>query len=177
MLKIGIGTKNPGKIEGARRALLHYYEEIEIQAIAVDSNVPEQPVNEQIYQGAKNRVEQVKKYCMEKQIEVDMFLAVESGIIEIAGNWMIMNIAVLQTKDGIESYGSSCSFPVPKIYVQEIIEKNLNTVMNQVLGEDEQRHNQKGGIELLTKGIITRIDQVEQAFVMAMIKCLNENWR
>ncbi len=68
-------------------------------------------------------------------------------------------------------------FPVPHKYIDSIIQVNLNTIMNEIFGEDAQRHNHKGGIELLTEGVITRIDQVEQAFVMALTKYRNETWR
>ena len=43
-MKILIGTKNPGKIEGR----------------PVNSNVGDQPINEEILQGAKNRVKNIK---------------------------------------------------------------------------------------------------------------------
>ena len=44
-MKVLVATKNQGKIEGARRALSKYYEDVEIQGIPVESNVPDQPVN------------------------------------------------------------------------------------------------------------------------------------
>ena len=47
-MKVLIGTKNQGKIEGAKRALQNYFEEIDIQGIPVESNVGEQPVNDEI---------------------------------------------------------------------------------------------------------------------------------
>ena len=40
-------------------------------------------------------------------------------------------------------------FPVPHKYIDSIIQVNLNTIMNEIFGEDAQRHNHKGGIELL----------------------------
>ena len=52
-MKVLIATKNQGKIEGAKRALQNYFNDIEIQGIPVESNVGEQPVNEEIYIGAK----------------------------------------------------------------------------------------------------------------------------
>lgn len=52
-MNILIGTKNKGKIEGATKALKHYYDDINIIGIPVDSNVPEQPVNNEIYQVQK----------------------------------------------------------------------------------------------------------------------------
>ena len=77
-MKAVIATKNAGNIEGAKRALSHYFEDITIEGVAVESNVPEQPVNDQIYQGANNRLQNVKQYCIENHIEADLYLAVES---------------------------------------------------------------------------------------------------
>ena len=61
-MKILIATKNYGKIEGAKTALLNYFDNIDIEAIPVESNVSEQPVNNEIYIGARNRVKNLKKY-------------------------------------------------------------------------------------------------------------------
>ena len=55
-MKILMGTKNPGKIEGARQAFEKYFDSVEIEGISVESNVGAQPVNEEILQGAKNRI-------------------------------------------------------------------------------------------------------------------------
>ena len=59
-MKALIATKNQGKIEGAKRALEHYFKDIEIKGIPVKSDVPDQPVNKEIYDGAKNRVRNLK---------------------------------------------------------------------------------------------------------------------
>lgn len=71
-MKILIATKNQGKIEGAKRALLKYFDNIEIEGIPVESDVSEQPVNDEIYIGAKNRVKNLKKYAQENGIEADL---------------------------------------------------------------------------------------------------------
>ena len=55
-MKVLIATKNQGKIEGAKRALENYFNNVEIEGIPVNSDVPDQPVNKEIYIGAKNRV-------------------------------------------------------------------------------------------------------------------------
>lgn len=67
-MKILMGTKNPGKIQGAREAFEKYFDNVEIQGIAVDSEVGDQPFNQEIIQGAKNRVKNLKKYAKENQL-------------------------------------------------------------------------------------------------------------
>ncbi len=94
-MKVLIATKNQGKIEGAKKALLNYLDNIEIEGIPVESNVGEQPVNDEIYNGAKNRVRNLKEYAKKNNIDADLFLSIESGINNVLGRWMITNIAVI----------------------------------------------------------------------------------
>lgn len=177
-MKVLIATKNQGKIEGAKRALQNYFEEVEIQGIPVESNVGEQPVNDEIYIGAKNRVKNLKVYAKENGIEADLYLSIESGINNSLGRWMITNIAVIEDNADFESYGSSPSFPVPDRFVQEIINTDLSQVMNKLFEEDHERHNRGGGIQLLTHNKVSRIDLTQMAFMMALTKYINEEiWR
>ncbi len=173
-----IATKKQGKIEGAKKALEHYFTDIEITGIPVESNVSEQPVNDEIYNGAKNRVRNLKKYAKENNIDADLYLSVESGINNSLGRWMITNIAVIEDNASFESYGTSPSFPVPDKLVEDIIDTDLSQVMNKIFTKDDERHNKGGGIQLLTHNKISRIDLTEDAFIMALTKYINEEkWR
>lgn len=84
-MKILIATKNKGKIEGARRALVRYFENVEIEGIAVNSDVSEQPVDKEIYLGARNRVNNLKRYALKNNLEADLYLAIETGISNLMG--------------------------------------------------------------------------------------------
>lgn len=177
-MKVLIATKNQGKIEGATRALQNYFEDVEIMGIPVESDVSEQPVNDEIYNGAKNRVKNLKKYAKENNIIADLYLSIESGINNSLGKWMITNIAVIEDNNNFESYGTSPSFPVPDRLVQDVIDTDLSQVMNNIFEKDEERHNKGGGIQLLTHNKISRIDLTEMAFIMALTKYINEDkWR
>ena len=79
-MKILIGTKNPGKIEGAKQAFEKYFNNIEIEGIPVNSNVGDQPINKEILQGAKNRVKNLKEYALNNNIEADFYISSEAGI-------------------------------------------------------------------------------------------------
>ncbi len=177
-MKVLVATKNKGKIEGAKRALENYFNNIEIIGIPVKSDVSEQPVNDEIYNGAKNRVKNLKKYAKENNLVADLYLGIESGITNALGRWMITNIAVIEDNNNFESYGTSPSFPVPDGLVQDVIDTDLSQVMNTIFEKDEERHNKGGGIQLLTHNKISRIDLTEMAFVMALTKYINEDeWR
>lgn len=177
-MKVLIATKNQGKIEGAKRALLHYFDNVEIEGIPVNSDVGEQPVNEEIYNGAKNRVKNLKRYAKENNMEADLYLSIESGINNLLGRWLITNIAVIEDNNDFESYGTSPCFPVPDKLVQDIIDTDFSQVMNKLFYKDDERHNKGGGIQLLTHNKISRIDSTEMAFIMALTKYINEDkWK
>ena len=173
-MKVVIETKNPGKIEGAKKALEHYFNDFEIIGIPVSSNVSDEPVNEETYTGAKNRVDNLIKYAKENNIEADYYMAVESGIINSLGKWSIINIAVVKDKDDYESWGNSMGFPVPDKYVKDIIENELGPVMDKIFNKTDLRSG-TGGINILTNNVVSRIDMTESAFIMALTQFINAN--
>ena len=174
-MKILIGTKNPGKIQGAKEAFENYFKEFEISGIPVSSNVGDEPVNNEIYEGARNRVNNLMSYTEENNIEAEYFLGVESGITNLLGKWIIISIAVIKDKNGYESWGTSPAFPVPDKYVDEIISTDLGKVMDKIFQKNDLRSN-KGGISFLTNDVIGRIDQTREAFIMALTQHINEVW-
>ena len=175
-MKVLIATRNQGKIEGARRAFERYFEDVVIEGVSVSSGVGDQPVNEEICIGAKNRIKNLKQYCREHGMIADLYVAIESGIHDFFGDWVISNIAIIEDNENFVSIGSSASFPVPQQYVQKIIDTDFNEVMNAVFEKDDNRRNNGGGIQLLTHNEISRIDLTEQAFIMALTRYINAKW-
>ena len=176
-MKILMGTKNPGKIEGARQAFEKYFDDINIEGISVDSNVSDQPVNEDIFQGAKNRVKNLKAYAEKNNLEADFFIASEAGITDLLGDWIDINAVVIEDSKGFQSVGVSQGFPIPNKYIDEIKSTELGKVMDKIFSGKELGKG-KGGIGLLTRGELSRIDLTRSAFIMALTRYINgEIWR
>lgn len=176
-MKILIGTKNPGKIEGARQAFEKYFDNIDIEGIAVESNVGAQPVNEEILQGAKNRIKNLKKYANNNNIKADFYIASEAGITNLLGEWIDINAVVIEDSKGFQSIGTSQGFPIPDKYIEEIKQTELGKVMDRLFRGKELGKG-KGGISFLTKDEITRIDLTRNAFIMALTRFINEDiWK
>lgn len=176
-MKILIGTKNPGKIKGAKEAFEKYFDNVEINGISVDSEVGDQPIDENIMIGAKNRVKNLKKYAKENNVEADYFAAAEAGITSLLGEYIDFNITVIENKDGVQSVGVSQGFQIPEKYMDEIKESELGKVMDRIFDKNSLNKG-KGGISILTKDVISRIDLTRNAFIMALIKHINgEIWR
>ena len=152
-MKILIGTKNKGKIEGAKRAFEKYFKDVTIEGISVESEVADQPVNDEILQGAKNRVKNLKKYAEENMIEADFFVAMESGITDKFGTWLNLTTVYVENK-------------------AEVRKKELSYVLAKLFESKELKAPQ-GGIFQLSHGQVTRIDLAEQAFLMALTCFIN----
>ena len=172
-MKILMGTKNPGKIEGARQAFEKYFDDINIEGISVDSNVSDQPVNEEIFQGAKN----LKAYAEKNNLEADFFIASEAGITDLLGDWIDINAVVIEDSKGFQSVGVSQGFPIPNKYIDEIKSTELGKVMDKIFSGKELGKG-KGGISFLTRDVVTRIELTKNAFVMALTSHINgDMWR
>lgn len=176
-MRILIGTKNPGKIQGAKEAVKKYFDDFDIEGVSVESEVGEQPVNDEIYLGARNRVNNAIIYANENNIDVDYFLGIESGITNLLGKWMIVQIAVIKDKNGYEGFGTGPAFPIPEKYVNKIIENTFGKFMDNMFNKHDLGKS-NGGISFFTHNEITRIDQTREAFIMALTPFINgEIWR
>lgn len=176
-MRVLIATKNNTKITGAKTAFEKFFKGVEIEGVSVASDVPEQPINDETLLGAKNRVANLKKYAKENNIQADFYVAIESGMSNGLGDWFIINMAVIEDDNGNVSIGAGPSFPVPESKVERIKEIGLGDVMNELFNEKEL-HSRGGGIQLLTHGVVSRMDLTELAFEMALTKFINgELWR
>lgn len=174
-MKAIIGTMNPGKIEGAKKALEAFYDDVEVLGYKAESEVGDQPVSEETLQGARNRALNTMKYAKDNKVDADYFMGIESGIIELYGTWYIANAAVVMDKDGYESIGYGPIFPVPKKYVKDIIETDFGHVVEKIFNQSDLGKS-VGGINGLTNHSISRIDITRESFIMALTEHTNDYW-
>ena len=176
-MKILMGTKNPGKIEGAKQAFEKYFDNVEREGIPISSNVGDQPINEEILQGAKNGVKNLKEYAVSNNIQADFYISSEAGITNLLGEWIDINAVVIEDSKGFQSVGISQGFPIPNKYIDEIKETELGKVMDKIFRGKELGKG-KGGISFLTKDEVSRIDLTRNAFNMALTSHINEDiWK
>ena len=170
-IKILIGTKNKGKIEGAKLAFDKYFSDFEIISENISSNVSEQPLNEEIISGARNRIKGLKDLKMK---DIDFYISSEAGLINVGTTWININIGVIEDSSGYESIGTSQGFMIPENKVEKVKEKSLGVVMDEIFNA-EGLSKLKGGINLLTLGEVSRIQLVRDSFILALIPFLEQN--
>jgi inosine/xanthosine triphosphatase len=167
-MKVLVGSKNPVKIEATKEAFKKYFYDIEVVGIEVDSKVSKQPIGIEMFVGAKNRVEELKK------LEADFYVGIEGGIINMFDNWFGFAVVCISDKNVRYGYGVTSFFQLPEIVVNEIKNgKELGEIMDE-LTKRENTKQKEGAIGILTKGAIDRKSLYIPAIVCALIPFLNK---
>ncbi len=173
-INILIASENPSKIEAVSLAFSKFYEDFDINGIAVPSNVPKQPVNQEIYQGAINRCHNLRKYALANNLKADYYVGVEAGITNLLGPWVNLNLVYIENDQGENSTGISQGYPFPEKYLDEIINDEFGKVMDKHYNLINS--GQGKSVEyLFSKGNISRIDLVEDATILALTKFINKD--
>lgn len=166
-MKIVIGTTSELKIRALKKALGKLNIDCDVISVKTESGVSNQPFGyEETTKGAKNRtVEAFKKQ------DSDIALGVESGLIEIEGNYFDIACVYAKTLDGI-SISYSCGYFVPNWIVDEIKKENteLGYITQRLSGGDPE----KDGIKYFSGDKIKREELLSQAIEVALIKILNK---
>lgn len=118
------------------------------------------------------------KKVMEIDRECDFYVGIEAGITEIKDiGYFDIHVACVIDKNGLEFYGFSPAFMVPKIFVDKLISnefKELEDIVDLYFGT--KNIGEKGGlISLLTKGVIIREDLIYYSVATALIPLINLN--
>ena len=164
-MKIIVASKNPVKIEAAKKSFAMAFANEEIDVIAVDapSLVSDQPMSTQeTRDGAVNRV----KYCQQHH-QADYYVSYEGGVDfldDIPSTYAVVCIAnglKLQT-------GRTASLPLPKqIYQKLKLGAELGPAMDDMFNTVNIK--QKGGaIGQLTNGLETRKSIYVSATLMTL---------
>lgn len=177
-MKILVATKNNAKIEGVKKAFNTFFENIDIIGVKTESDVPDQPINGELKKGVENRIKNLKRYAVENNIECDYYVSVEAGIVDYFEEWMNIQLVLIENENGEKGLGSSPGYSIPRRYINKIKETNLAELTNEIFGKDDERHQNKGTIQLLTKNNLSRVELIEQSTMMALTKFINgDKWK
>lgn len=163
MTNVKVATQNQAKVEGITEAFEQYFKNVQVMRCDVNSGVPKQPVNKQVFEGAQNRLKELMKN--EKGYS-DYLVSCESGLINLYGYWFNFQVVMIKSKDGKFGVGVSQGLPVPPKYVDDAIETSISNVLNRIF-------NGKGGVRMLTHGTFTRKSLIKDATIMAITRMLN----
>jgi inosine/xanthosine triphosphatase len=171
-ITVAIGTKNPAKIEGIKRAFARYYKDVEVRPIDSTKVAKAQPRGlDEMAAGATARA----KYAL-SVAGGDFGVGVEAGIFTIGPVYFDNQVGAIADGSGKVSLGHSAGYMLPREAMEELFreKKELERWAEKVSGINEV--GDKGGlVNFLTKGTMTRADLTEQCVIMALAPRLHRN--
>lgn len=168
-----VGSKNPVKIESVKEAFDKYFPNVNVQGIEVSSGVSDQPVNEDTFNGAKNRADALRIINKANKLGAQYFVGIEGGIINIYDKWFSLGCICILDDRGKTGFGTSPHFSLPTSIIDKLLQGiELGTVIDELT--DQHNSKQKSGaIGHLTKDVITRKDLYLQGIITALIPFIN----
>lgn len=174
MTKILVGSKNPVKISSVETAFLKYFDKVEVTGFDVDSRVSAQPVNEETFEGAKNRALALLLKNRNEILNADYFVGIEGGIIKTYNKWFAFGGICIIDKEGKTGFGTSPHFELPQKIVDELLKGiELGDVMDKIQNElnTKQKH---GAIGFFTNGVMSRTELYVPGLITALIPFLHK---
>ncbi len=170
-LRIGIGSKNPVKVEAVRHTfgefagIMGWEAAIEYTGYAVPSGVPDQPLGiEEIYRGAVNRARAVMDAAAP-----DFAVGIEAGIYDVGDYHVDTQMCAVLDAGGTMTIGHSGGFTYPPEVMAEVRKgREIGDIFATISGNDKIKH-QEGAIGMLSNGWITRRTFSCQSVQMALI--------
>jgi inosine/xanthosine triphosphatase len=168
-LRAAVGSANPVKLAATERALAST-REATVEAVPVESGVPEQPTGHaETRRGARRRAERALP-------GYDLGVGLEGGVAETFEEcWLVMWAAVT---DGERwGYGTGPSMRLPGDVAERVgTGAELGPVMDDVLGEDDVARRQ-GAAGALTGGGIDREGALAGAVAGALGPFVTDHYR
>lgn len=161
MTIVKVASKNSVKIDAINTAFNRYFKDVKIISQNVESGVPDQPINDDVFKGAKNRLQALKN-----DSNYDYLVSCEGGLLQLAGHWFNVQVVIIEDRNGYQGIGLSQGYEIPSEYIREAINTSVAEVLDRKFGG-------KGGISVLTRGYETRASLIQDGTVMALAKVLN----
>jgi inosine/xanthosine triphosphatase len=167
---VAIGTRNPAKIEGVKKAFARYYPNAEFRPVDTAPFVRNQPLGfDQIAEGAVIRA----RSAMSKA-GGDFGVGVEAGIFMMSGSYFDHQQAAVVDGLGRASLGHSAGFMLPAASMEKMIREGKELEQFAVELTGIQDIGDKGGlIQYLTNGQVSRADLTEQCVITALVPWLH----
>jgi len=173
-VKILVGSENAVKSAAVKMAFSRYFDEVEIQAHAVNSQVSHQPINDETFEGARNRALELSRINREQNLGARFCVGIEAGIVQLYARWFAFSvISIIDDRDRM-SLGITPPYELPDSVTRELLAgTELGDVIDRLVGDYNTK--QKGGaIAFFTRGVMDREKLYIQGVTLALIPFVNE---
>lgn len=188
-LRVVVGSKNPVKLEAARRGVARAFPgvEVEVRGVQVPSGVSDQPLDdEETRRGARGRVDAAVRAVP----DADLWIGMEGGLdrIRSASNhdpgrdrlfafaWVAIRRRGAGGSESVRRGESrTANFELPPA-VAELVRggMELGEADDRVFGRNGSK-SEEGAVGLLTRGLVARADLYAPAVLLALVPFLRRD--
>lgn len=165
---VAVGSANPIKVEAVRRevgAILPC--KVEARGNEVPTGVAEQPSDDAILQGARNRARRAR----EATPGCDYAVGVEAGLLRFPGDPAHVEVqaCVVVDRDGWETHGWGPGFHYPAWVTERALRGEMVSTILGPVANDARIGSTTGAIGYLSDGRLDRTALTQQAVLMAFV--------
>ena len=173
--KVLIGSENIVKIESARQSFSKFFNPLDIHKLRVDSGVSAQPINEEVFTGAKNRAEHAKRINDEQHLNANFFVGIEGGILQMYNRWFQFTVIYILDSQHRNSFSTTGLYELPNWIVEKLLAGiELSDIIDE-LAKDTNTKEKQSASGFLTNGEVDRLQNYTQAITFALIPFLQDN--
>ena len=151
---VAVGSTNPVKIAACRRVLETVVAGVNVEGVAVASQVADQPFgDEETIRGAITRAKAARA-----ALDADLGVGIEGGVVDAPdGAMRTCAWAAVVSRDGRSGVGGSLAMQLPSAVARAIRQDGLELghAMDRLVGERDTKHG-KGAVGILTNGVVDR---------------------
>lgn len=169
-MKIVVGSASDRKIKVVKKGLKAFFpeEELEVKGFNAKSEVPDTPYDKDTFLGATNRA----KGAREANPEADMWIGLESGLVERYGHLYEEAWVCLINNNRKEYYGYSSGLKVPDFVLRKMDELKMEHCDAMTVIEEEYGHLPNDTWGTYSGGLIAREVSLDEALRNALVQAL-----
>lgn len=163
-LRVNVGSANEVKISAVESVLKQLYGAIEINAVGVPSDVPEQPKNEEVLRGAINRARAAIQ-------NAHLGIGIEAGLFwhDALQSYIDVQFCAIVDSMGRVTVGHGPGFCYPPAVIEKVRKgKTVGEAMHELTGI-KSIGRKSGAVGYLSRGLIDRKELTEMAVIAAFI--------
>ncbi len=166
-LMVHVGSMNPVKVEAVRHVFSRYFPELEVEGSVTRTSVPDEPWEEDVKRGAKERAWQVMQ-------NADIGVGIEAGLFRREDGIYDVQYCAILDKMGLYTFGTGPGFRYPAMMEADLMKGSTvgDVFAEKIMGENPGQSG--GAIGYLTNGVMNRQELTESAVLAAMVPRINK---
>lgn len=176
-VRVGVGSKNPAKVEAVRDAFEKMGYTAEVVGMDVPSGVSDQPFSdEETVEGAVNRAKAVMQMNLDPALPLDYAVGLEGGVVETAFGVFVCNWGAVCDRNGVVGIGGGHRVQLPPVITIDLHKGvELGTAIDNLTGGMDIK-KKEGTIGVLTNNQITRRLMFRDVVLCAFAKFYHPEW-